>query len=122
MNTITAGRPKILPWLAKKAGISEDRANALWRAAQRYAAQHTDGAETSDYWTQAMDRLLELVAAEALREDAASFGFRRWSRLQARLIQAPVAAFDALALSSARGWRLWGRLNGPWSPRCLSQP
>lgn len=100
--------PKILPWLASKAGIPERRAETLWHAAQRYAAIRTGETETPAYWKVAMDRLLKLIAAESLREDAASFGLRRWSRLQARLWQAPVELFEAFALNSVRGWRvLW---------------
>lgn len=110
MNTNTAHGhpPKLLPWLARKAGISADRAEILWRAARRYAASHVGATETSDYWKTAMDRLLELIAAEALREDAASFGWRRWSRQQARLWQAPLALLDAFSLSSAHAWRVFG--------------
>lgn len=105
--------PKILPWLAGKAGISGHRAEILWHAAQRYAALHVGETATPAYWQVAMDRLLELVAAETLREDAASFGLRQWSRLNAHFWQAPVALLDALALSSARGWRLFGQTIRP---------
>lgn len=116
MGTTSARQPKMLPWLAKKAGISEHRAEVLWRAAQRHAALVTGQTETPAYWKEAMDRLLELIAAEALREDAASFGLRRWSRLQAKAIEAPLALFDAVGLSVARGWRLFDQTVGPtWS-------
>lgn len=98
--------PKILPWLARKAGISDHRAEILWHAAQRYAALRTGATDTPEYWTVSMDRLLELAAAETLREDAASFGLRRWSRLNAHLWQTPVALFEALTLNSTRGWRM----------------
>ncbi|HEX8986840.1 MAG TPA: hypothetical protein VF816_02685 [Rhodocyclaceae bacterium] len=108
MGTIAARKPKMLPWLARKAGITEHRADILWRAAQRHAAALTGETETPAYWKAAMDELLELIAAEALREDAASFGLRRWSRLQARAMQAPVNLLDQLALSFARGWRIFG--------------
>lgn len=101
--------PKILPWLAKKAGITEHRAEILWRAAQRYAGAHTGETATPAYWQTAMDRLLELIAAETLREDAASFGLRQWARVNARFWQAPVALLDALTLDSARGWRVLGQ-------------
>lgn len=97
--------PKLLPWLAHKAGISERRAEILWHAAQRHAAHATGETETPAYWQAAMDRLLELVAAERLREDAASFGWRRWSRLNRHLWLAPLAVLDALTLNSQRGWR-----------------
>jgi len=98
--------PMILPWLAKKAGIPFHRAEMLWNAAQRHAAHVTGTTETHAYWSAAMDRLLELVAAERLREDAASFGWRRWARLNNRILQAPLALLDALTLNNQRGWRL----------------
>lgn len=97
--------PKILPWLAHKAGIGMRRAEILWHAACRHAAHATNETDTPAYWAAAMDRLLELVAAERLREDAASFGFRRWARANESLWQAPLAVLDALTLNSQRGWR-----------------
>ena len=109
MKSSTAKRPMILPWLARKAGIGEHRADVLWHAAQRHAALNVGETGTPAYWKETMDRLLELIATEALREDAASFGLRRWSRAQASLWQAPLVLFDAVALSSARGWRIFGQ-------------
>lgn len=109
MKTKVSHPPMILPWLARKAGISDRRAEILWHAAQRYAALHCGETETPAYWKTSMDRLLELIAAESLREDAASFGWRPWSRLQARAWTAPLNLFDAVALSAARGWRVIGR-------------
>ena len=97
--------PKILPWLAHKAGISPRRAEILWHAAEHHAAEVTGHPDTPAYWSVAMDRLLELVAAESLREDAASFGWRRWARLHKNFWQAPLEVLDALTLNSVRGWR-----------------
>lgn len=107
-NTAHGHPPKLLPWLARKAGIADNRAETLWRAAERYAARRCGAAETPEYWKMAMDRLLELIAAEALHEDVASFGWRRWARLQAHWWEAPIGLFDALALNAARGWRVFG--------------
>lgn len=101
----TMHSPKLLPWLAKKAGIPLYRAEILWDAAQRHAAHRVGSTDGSAYWTAAMDRLHELVAAESLREDAASFGWRRWTRLNHNVWQAPLAVLDALMLNSVRGWR-----------------
>lgn len=98
--------PKILPWLAHKAGIPLYRAEMLWHAAQRHATHATGETDTAAYWAAAMDRLLELVAAESLREDAASFGWRHLTRLNNRLWQAPLVILDALTLNTVRGWRL----------------
>ncbi|GAB1394582.1 hypothetical protein MASR1M60_27460 [Rhodocyclaceae bacterium] len=97
--------PKILPWLAHKAGISLHRAEMLWHAAQRHATHATGETDTPAYCAEAMDHLLELVAAESLREDVASFGWRRLTRLNNRLWQAPLAILDTLTLNSVRNWR-----------------
>lgn len=106
MKSTTMHSPKILPWLAKKAGISMRRAEILWHAAQRHAAHATGETETHAYYAAAMDRLLELVAAESLREDAASFGWRRWTRLYNQVWQVPLTVLDALTQNNVRGWRL----------------
>ena len=99
--------PKLLPWLAKKAGISERRATALWHDADRWAARRaTPG--SSAYYKLAVDRLLELTAAESLREDAASFGWRPWARAQARLWAASMHLAQQGSALTARGWRLIG--------------
>lgn len=105
--------PKLLPWLAKKAGIAERRAEVLWHAAQRHAALRTGESDTPAYWKATMDRLLELIAAETLREDAASFGWRRWARAYAQFWQTPVAILDAASLSSSRGWRVFDQTVRP---------
>lgn len=102
----TPKKPKILPWLAHKAGISETRAEILWLAAQHRAAQTVGEIDTPAYWAAAMDCLHELVAAESLREDLASFGWRRWGRLNRHAWRAPLQVLDALVLNMTRGWRL----------------
>lgn len=99
--------PKLLPWLAKKAGITERRAATLWHDAERWAA-HRAASGSSDYYTLAVNRLLELVAAESLREDAASFGWRPWARAQARMWAISMQAAHQGAALTARGWRLIG--------------
>lgn len=107
---IKAVPPMILPWLARKAGISEQRAETLWAAAERDAASHVGKKTGPEYWRAAMDHLLELVAAESLHEDAASFGWRPWSRAQARFWSWPVDIVDTVGLAGVRNWRLWSRL------------
>lgn len=97
--------PKLLPWLASRAGISLRRAEILWQTALRHAESTTGETETPACWQAAMDCLLELVAAESLREDSASFGWRNWTRLNERVWQAPLTVLDALSLNAARGWR-----------------
>lgn len=57
--------PKILPWIARKAGISEALALKLWRRAAGEAEQLTGKAEGSEYWGLAVERFLDLAEAEA---------------------------------------------------------
>ncbi|MGB0127998.1 MAG: hypothetical protein WBP72_10195 [Rhodocyclaceae bacterium] len=62
--------PKILPWLARKAGISDQRAEQLWGDALRHATRTTEWVGTPEYWTVAMDKLNELIDAEVLGDPA----------------------------------------------------
>lgn len=57
--------PKILPWVAKKAGISEELALKLWRRAAGEAENLTGAAEGSEYWGLAVERFLSLAEDEA---------------------------------------------------------
>lgn len=104
--------PKLLPWLAAKAGIDEGRAEVLWREAVRLAAVQTGERNTAAFHAAAMRRLIELLTEEAERQDAAFFGLKAWARLQASLWGAPAAMLDAAALKAARGWRLIGHSFG----------
>jgi hypothetical protein len=97
--------PKILPWLAKKAGISESRATTLWHEAERWAG-HRAKVSSSLYFKLAVDRLLELALAESLRADAASFGWRPWARAQARLWAVSMQVAQHGSALTDRGWRL----------------
>jgi hypothetical protein len=57
--------PKMLPWLARKAGISDTRAEALWAEAIVCATERTGWVGTSEYWKVAADRLIELIELES---------------------------------------------------------
>lgn len=56
--------PKILPWLARRAGISDSRAELLWRAVCVQAAANTGEHDGSRYLGEAQQRLLDLLARE----------------------------------------------------------
>ena len=58
--------PKMLPWLARRHGVSEDRAEELWADALRYATDETGWVGNSDYWKAAMAHLMESLEAESL--------------------------------------------------------
>lgn len=54
--------PKVLPWIARKAGISDERVEAMWREAVCHAALQIDW--NPDYYRAVMERLQELVEQE----------------------------------------------------------
>lgn len=56
--------PKILPWIARKAGISDELALKLWRRALSEAEFLTGKAEGSNYWGLAVERFLAIVEDE----------------------------------------------------------
>ena len=56
--------PKILPWIARKAGISDELALKLWRRAVSEAEYLTGKAEGYDYWSLAVERFLDIVEDE----------------------------------------------------------
>lgn len=56
--------PKILPWIARKAGISDELALKLWRRAISEAEFLTGKAEGSAYWKLSVDRFLVIVEDE----------------------------------------------------------
>ena len=65
---------KMLPWLAHKAGISEERAEELWVEAVRHATDRTGTVGSSEHSKIAVDRLQELIEGE----QAATQSNARW--------------------------------------------
>ena len=59
--------PKILPWIARKAGISDELALKLWRRAISEAEYLTGKAEGSEYWGLAVECFLDIVEDEVGR-------------------------------------------------------
>lgn len=58
--------PKMLPWLARRHGVSDDRAEELWADALRHATAETGWVGNSDYWKAAVAHLIESLKAESL--------------------------------------------------------
>jgi hypothetical protein len=56
--------PKMLPWLAHKAGLSAARAEALWAEAVLHASHVAHGLDAVEHNNLAVSRLLELIEAE----------------------------------------------------------
>ncbi len=62
--------PKILPWIARKAGISDELALKLWRRALSEAEYLSGNPEGSAYWGLAIERFLAIVEDETDLEHA----------------------------------------------------
>lgn len=58
--------PMMLPWLARKWGVSDERALVLWQQACTDAQQATGECNTSKYWGFAKSRLFDLLDTEIL--------------------------------------------------------
>ena len=100
--------PKILPWLARKHGVSEARATKLWADALRYATDKTGWVGNSDYWKVAMDRLLELLETEGAR--SCQPPLTSLVRIQTRLGILPLIAWHGTLLVASAAWT---RLTAP---------
>ncbi|HAF56222.1 MAG TPA: hypothetical protein DCL01_13655 [Thauera sp.] len=55
--------PKILPWIARKAGISERAALEAWRHALNEAAVHAGARSGATFHRVALDRFVSLAQA-----------------------------------------------------------
>lgn len=98
--------PMVLPWLARRAGVSTGRAEMLWPAACRQAAQITGERDGSLYWGAAVQIMLRLLQEERWQTHPLltwpwlfmQGGVEHWSRL-AKDWLAPIDA-------SLRTWQL----------------
>ena len=70
MNRMKA--PKILPWIARKAGITDELALKLWRRAISEAEYLTGQAEGSEYWNLAIERARLAILPDAKRSGGES--------------------------------------------------
>jgi hypothetical protein len=57
-------KPKLLPWLGRKAGISDDCAEMLWKKAVALARSKKRQATESHYLAEAMQQMLALLEQE----------------------------------------------------------
>ena len=104
--------PKVLPWLAKRAGVPFERAVELWVGARHHAAAtHEPG--SPGYWETAVERLQENLAAESRSRQSAPFGLGPLVRLPASQWLQGLALQEklvAIAANSARNWaHYWTR-------------
>lgn len=101
--------PQLLPWLAKKTGIPEPRAEALWHES-RYWAERRAPSDSPACHELAINHWLELMGDASLHEDAASFGWRPWARIQNRFWGWMLQTAQKSGVLAAQNWRRFGLL------------
>lgn len=95
--------PKLLPWYARKAGISLERATALWRKAVREATAETGWVGNSEYWGATMSAFQRL-----LEEEKQSFCHPTVTplvRSQNRLWRLPLTAMEDVMSAVSANWQ-----------------
>jgi hypothetical protein len=94
--------PMILPWIAHKAGISEARAEELWREALCHATDTTGWVGTSEYWEAAETHLHKLIEREIHANCLPTPEISGWVRLQSRLAHLPLLLAENWTVAWAR--------------------
>lgn len=94
--------PMMLPWLARRAGISDARASELWADAIRYATAKAGWVGTSDYWRMVNEKMQDLIEAE----HAASCRPQIVPslRVQTHIGSLPLMAWEAIFRAQAKAW------------------
>lgn len=99
MNSMKS--PKILPWIAKRAGVSEAVALKLWRRAAGDAALIIGNSDSPDFYRFSVERFITLVEAEAGRCPLTGSNVTWMWRHQARIASLSLTAAE----STYRLWR-----------------
>lgn len=97
--------PKLLPWLARKHGVTETRAAQLWTAALRHAHLKTGEIDTPAYWGAASDRWHALLEAESRCRPPLAQALRAYHRFG----MLPMVVSQGALLTQVA---LWSRLFG----------
>jgi len=101
--------PKLLPWYARKAGVSTERAEVLWRKAVRKATAETGWVGNAEYWGAAMDNFRELLEAENVSLCAPNLS--DVLRVQNRAMRLPLTLMEDFSSAAAAHWQ---RYVGVW--------
>lgn len=94
--------PMILHWIAHKAGISEARAEELWREALCHATDETGWVGTSEYWEAADRHLHKLIEREIRASCLPTPEISGWVRLQSRMAHLPLLLVENWSVAWAR--------------------
>ena len=57
--------PKILPWMARRAGIDDEQALRLWQRAAAESEESHGCRDSASYHAEAMNRFIDSLSAQA---------------------------------------------------------
>lgn len=95
--------PKLLPWYARKAGVSNERAEVLWRKAVRQATADTGWVGSPEYWGAAMDNFLALLDAED--SSLCTPNLSAVLRVHNRALRMPLTLMEDISAATAANWQ-----------------
>ncbi|MCV2219793.1 hypothetical protein [Thauera sp. Sel9] len=95
--------PKLLPWYARKAGVSTERAEALWHKAVREATAETGWVGNSEYWGACMDNFLALLDKE--RNTLCAPQVLPFVRSHNRMWRLPLLAMEDMCAAFHANWQ-----------------
>jgi hypothetical protein len=99
--------PKILPWIAKKSGISDELVAKLWRRASGETVELLGETETSELHKRTVERFLQLVQEEAIAEPGSIVtpaDFAWMIRHQSRITFLSLLAFESASQAYRNNW------------------
>jgi maltooligosyltrehalose synthase len=105
----TMKTPKLLPWYARKAGVTLERAEALWRKAVREATAQTGWVGNADYWSATMNNFVRLLDEE--RSTLCAPRVLPYVRSQNRMMRLPLQAMEDLFSALNANWQRHMRAN-----------
>jgi len=98
--------PKLLPWYARKAGVSIERATVLWHKAVRQATAETGWVGNAEYWGEAMSGFLRLLGEE--RDSFCAPRVTPLVRTQNRIWRLPLTAMEDVFSAFSANWQRHG--------------
>lgn len=101
MNT-----PKLLPWYARKAGVSIERAESLWRKAVREATAETGWVGNAEYWGATMSHFQRLLEEE--KATLCTPCVTPLVQSQRRMLRLPLIAMEDFVTATHTYWQRSG--------------
>lgn len=91
--------PKVLPWLARKAGLTEEHVEMIWDSAIRHASLMQPQLAANQRMAVAMQELMARLSHEESKKIPRSFALNEADRF--------------IATRAGAGMRVWGRIKRP---------